>query len=72
MSYAETKDGTIILSLNRDDYELLLLILGFATGAAWAQDIDHFANSFIALSNRLNEGNPNFRPYVYRVRKADS
>lgn len=59
--YAEDDQGNVVLTLSRDDFENLLLALGNATGAV-SRDRTHFMR-LIALTNRINEGNPHFSPY---------
>jgi hypothetical protein len=58
-----TREGdTVVLRMSQDDFEVLLMALGFA--------ITHgggFDWSLIELLNRMNSGNPNFRPYAVPV-----
>lgn len=63
--YSES-DGLIVLAMSRDDYNHLLIALGFATGCATLPETQ---NSLVRLTNRLNAGNPHFTPY--RVPDAD-
>ena len=60
MSYRE-ENGQVVLTLSRDDYDRLLLTLG----AGSAGMIKHGADldSIFSFADRLNEGNPNYRPY---------
>lgn len=58
MSYRE-ENGQVILSMSREDYDLLLLALGGFTLAAENAP----APRLLAFMNRLNEGNPNYTPY---------
>ena len=63
MSYSE-QDGQVILTMSREDYELLLMAMGYATGAA-AQSgtpILPWRKAF-GLMDRLNQGNPHYAPY---------
>jgi hypothetical protein len=61
--YREDGD-TIILEMNRDDYENLLAMLGAAAGRA-SQDRDKTLFwTFLDFTNRLLEGSPRFRPYA--------
>ena len=57
--YAEVGD-TVVLTMSRDDYNLLLLALGMAAGRE--NDRDRFTAA-LALANRLNDGNPSWKPY---------
>lgn len=45
-------------------YSTLNLALGYATGAAKRDGNDMLADSFTRLTNKLNENNPDFTPYV--------
>lgn len=67
MSYREESDGTVTLTLSRDDYELVLMALGIAIGCASRDGVP--IQSWLELTNRINEGNPNYTPYK---RKAGS
>lgn len=57
MSYSETEDGKVVLTLTRADYQLLLMALGYARGGLGPRLLD------IDFINRLNQGNPDFRAY---------
>jgi len=54
--------GDIRLQMTSRDWELLLLMMGYAIGSAM-RDSNSLFQSFIYLTNRLNEQNPNFTPY---------
>jgi hypothetical protein len=67
MSYSE-KDGQVILTMSREDYDKLLMLVGLGTGivrrnsgmsAAHSKLLDHCT----AFMNRLNQGNPHYTPY---------
>jgi hypothetical protein len=64
LSYRE-ENGQVVLTMSREDYERLLLLLGAAT----AETVRAGGRSFftldqiLALMNRLNQGNPNYTPY---------
>ena len=60
MSYRE-ENGQVILAMSREDFGSLCFWLGIAAGHMMAkgEKIDRIG----ALLNRLNEGNPNYRPY---------
>lgn len=60
MSYAE-KDGKVVLTMSREDYEQLLLSVG-ALMILRMEHKDEIGKLF-ELVNRLNQGNPNFTPY---------
>lgn len=57
------KDGQVVLTMDRDDYDRLLLVLGYCTGAAANGDGPVTFIGMVRLINRLNEGNPGFTPY---------
>ncbi len=52
MSYRE-ENGQVILTMSREDWQNLLITLGYAA---------EYRECY-ALLNRLNEGNPNYIPY---------
>ena len=45
---------------------MLLIVLGYATGAAIKDDWTPVRRMF-ELTNRLNKGNPSYRPYVVKA-----
>jgi hypothetical protein len=49
--------------LNDEDHDLLLLMMGYATGAAAKMRQDGLANRFLGLANTIEKDNPNYRPY---------
>lgn len=51
------------IELTVDEYSTLSVMCGYATGAAMQQGDKRLARSFIILTNRLHEGDPDFRPY---------
>ena len=61
MSYSE-ENGQVILTMSQEDYDALLLRLGMAAGLA-AKECPKLLNEHVKMLNRLNEGNPHFRPY---------
>jgi hypothetical protein len=68
MSYRE-ENGQVILSMSREDYDALLIRLGLAAGVAATCDKALFAEH-VKMLNRLNEGNPNYRPYQVEAKKS--
>jgi hypothetical protein len=64
MSYSE-ENGLVILSMSREDYERVLLLLGQATVESVRRHGRSLfnLNDILALLNRLNQGNPNYTPY---------
>jgi hypothetical protein len=61
VSYSE-ENGQVVLRMSREDFQMLLIVLGYATGGA-IKDAWTPASRMFELMNRINEGNPNFRPY---------
>jgi hypothetical protein len=57
MPYSE-QDNQVVLTMSREDWWMLLLVLGYATGGGAIPESRMFE-----LMNRLNEGNPNYTPY---------
>jgi hypothetical protein len=66
MSYSE-KDGQVILTMSREDYDWLLMALGMATGLAARDSCD--VTPWLDVVNRLNSGNPNYTPYQVEAEK---
>lgn len=62
--YAEDQDGNVVITLNRQDYDSLLLCLGYAIGGATKDNALDIANVFLRLANTVNQGNPDWRPYA--------
>ena len=62
MSYREDNDQ-VVLSMSREDYDLLLVALGSSVGAALQGKGMLGLKVACKLANRINEGNPNFKPY---------
>jgi len=60
VSYSE-KDGQVTLTMSREDFSNLLMILGIAAGSLGPES-PMLARVF-NLVNRLNQGNPNYTPY---------
>lgn len=52
----------VVIRISTDDYDRLLILMGFAVGAAYEQDRG-MAYRFLDLVNRVNKGNPKFIPY---------
>jgi hypothetical protein len=50
--------------LNQDDYDLLLIALGMATGVAAREGNAALANRVLRLANTINADNPNWTPYA--------
>ena len=61
MSYRE-ENGEVTLTMSRDDYDLVLMVLGYATGGA-VKDGWIPPRKLLELTNRLNGGNPRYAPY---------
>jgi hypothetical protein len=54
---------SITITLTADEFDLLLLMMGQATGAAMGAGHRSLGYRFLRLANRINEGNPRWRPY---------
>lgn len=64
MSWSKSGDE-ITIKLTQDEYGTLLLALGASVGAMHGKD-DKLFNAFLKLTNSINEGNPQYRPYEVR------
>ena len=60
MSYRVEK-GKVILELTPEQFDRILIMAGYATGAAQLRGDSPV--DFIRLVNEINEGNPHFTPY---------
>lgn len=58
--------GVVVLRLTPEDYSLLLVALGMATGSLVPEQM----RTMLDLVNRINAGNPNFRPYELGLSSA--
>jgi len=54
--YSE-KDGQVVLTMSREDYDALLKVFSLATVHTFVQP------EIVALLNRLNSGKPDYTPY---------
>jgi hypothetical protein len=52
------------IDLDDDEVQLLLLALGYATGAAFKNGDSDIARGFVKLLNRIGESRPGYRPYA--------
>ncbi len=66
MSYRE-ENGQVVLTMSRQDYEMILMALGSFTAMIWKNGGEHV--KVVSLLNRLNEGNPNYTPYQVEQKK---
>lgn len=51
------------ISLDEDDWSLLMLMAGYASGAALKSGDRDLMHAFMRLLNKMNEGNDNYTPY---------
>lgn len=51
------------IALTREEYETLLLAVGYATGAALRDNDRKLMRAFLLLANAVNRDNPNWKPY---------
>jgi hypothetical protein len=66
MSYRE-ENGQVVLTMSREDYEIVLMALGAFTAMTWDKTTDK--GRMFVLLNRLNEGNPHYTPYQAEAKK---
>lgn len=58
------ENGRVFIEISEDEWDVLLIVLGFAAGHACDQDWErHLQRSIFRLANSINEGNPNWTPY---------
>lgn len=50
-------------TLEDDDFTLLLIVLGMASGAAYDKTNKAMFHSIIELANTINKDNPDWTPY---------
>jgi hypothetical protein len=61
--FSREPNGLIALRMTQDEWDELVALMGFATAQVIRErDAPAFWRA-IRLVNRLNEGNPDFRPY---------
>jgi hypothetical protein len=65
--YSENENGDVVLTMTRDDFKVIIRALGFYTfqvdrGPDGVYQRIALPEVF-ELVNRINEGNPHFRPY---------
>lgn len=63
--YSEV-DRMVQLTMTDDDYDNLLLLMGAAAGSSARTGDNPQVRKIFGLVNRLNDGNPNFKPYEVR------
>lgn len=51
------------ITLTNEEYDELLIMIGYAAGSAGKMGNMELRNNFLRLLNRINEGNPNWTPY---------
>jgi hypothetical protein len=51
------------IELSDEEFKILLLAMGYATGAAAKEGNHQLANSFLILANAVNRDNPRWIPY---------
>jgi hypothetical protein len=54
----------MMLELTEREFDLLLIMAGYATGAAERDGNQQLKWAFVKLLNRLNESNPHWTPYL--------
>ena len=68
MSYSE-KDNQVILTMSREDYEVILMALGAFTAPVLGGRLVGGLNEMLSFMNRLNSGNPHYTPYQVEAEK---
>jgi hypothetical protein len=68
VSYSE-ENGQVVLRMSREDYEGLLVWLGYATAQVAKTGMGDL-DGFLTFLNRLNEGNPHYTPYQVEEKKS--
>jgi hypothetical protein len=61
--YSENEAGEVVLTMSRDSYEQLLVLLGTEREVAHAGIGVLSYEAVLTLTNRLNQGNPRFQQY---------
>jgi hypothetical protein len=51
------------IELTHDEFDTLLLMCGYAAGAAFDKGDRRLCNGFITLANAINRDNPRWIPY---------
>lgn len=71
--------GRVVIEISEEEFSGLLLMMGYAIGAAeseniqeksaWAREYNQ-RDAWLRLANAINEGNPNYTPYAVPEPKA--
>lgn len=61
--FSREPNGLIALRVTQEEFDELLLVLGYAGGSAAREQNRWMLPMSLRLVNRLNTGNPDFRPY---------
>ena len=51
------------IELTQDEFDMLLLMCGYATGAAMEKGNKRLGYGFLSLANAINRDNPHWTPY---------
>jgi hypothetical protein len=62
--FSREPNGLVALRMTDDEWSQLLLTLGYAFATAQDRPDVPMARMILRLTNRLNEGNPDFTPYA--------
>jgi hypothetical protein len=71
MTYTEN-NGRVVLEMTRDDYDQLLVILGYASAASMSHGVSVVFYRVLRFINELNRTNPNFTQYAIPPEYADA
>jgi hypothetical protein len=63
LGWKQDDNGNVTVTMTYDDWQNLVLAMGYAGGHILKNDERKHHYRHLALMNRLNVGNPHFRPY---------
>jgi hypothetical protein len=56
-------ENEVVIRLTRDEFDVLLIMMGYAAAAAYQQKNTSMAYAFIRIANAVNKDNLNWTPY---------
>jgi hypothetical protein len=68
----QEKEGKVVITLEQNDYNSLILLLGMGMGYALKEKDYTTSENFIYMANKLNEGNPHWTRYKTGSQDWDS
>jgi hypothetical protein len=63
LGWSKSQDANVVIAMTPDDWEALILTLGYAGQFIRSTDGAARFSRHLALLNRLNAGNPSWTPY---------